>query len=544
MSSSFDPAKDLEQLLMDLVDGELSYVQQQHLAALLRDNPTLQKQYQDYLLLDALLHWEQPEPVPHSSPDSSMRPRFYRRWGWLLAGCVLLALGFALVHRWTGDSKREGSSPSTAGLDLGATEPQATGVAVLRRYVQVQWEPDSPRFGVGATIGVGPLRLKTGLVQLEFYSGATVVVEGPASLEILAADRFRIGSGKLRAIVPQSARGFTILSSAAELVDLGTEFGLEVSPSGRTQVHVFQGKVEVYKPDSQRSGDSVQSLVAGQGLQVDSEGRRVGIPANGRIFLSREEVDRRARLEEEERRRQWQKGSEQLRRDPRLLAYYSFQNRSGDGRTLSADNPAKNGLDGAIIGCEWVSGRWRGKRALEFKRPGDRVRLTIPGQYEALTFMAWVRVDALEQRFNGLFLTDGFELRAPHWQITQEGKIRLGIRNGAEPRAFQNYDTKVIFTPEELGQWKHLATVYDAAVGRMAHYVDGQCVVKKTLRGERVSLSIGNAEIGNWGTPGYGSFQRYPIRNFNGRIDEFALFQAPLSDRDIQELYRMGEPNP
>jgi hypothetical protein len=245
-----------------------------------------------------------------------------------------------------------------------------------------------------------------------------------------------------------------------------------------------------------------------------------------------------------ERRQEWQKASEQLRRDPRLIAYYSFQDRLGGGHTLIADNAPATGLDGAIIGSEWVGGWWPGKRALEFKRPGDRVRLTIPGQYESLTFMAWVRVDALEQRFNALFLTDGFELGAPHWQITREGKVRLGIGNkvSAKARDFENYDTKVIFYPEDLGQWKHLATVYDAASGYMAHYVDGQRVMSKKLQGERVSLSIGNAEIGNWGMPLHSN--RYPIRNFNGRIDEFALFKAALTDADIWQLYRKGEPNP
>ena len=78
MSSSFDAEKELKQLLMDLVDGELSYVQQQHLAALLRDDPGLQAKYREYLLLDSLLHWEEPAAMPFPSPHSS------RRW-WRLS---------------------------------------------------------------------------------------------------------------------------------------------------------------------------------------------------------------------------------------------------------------------------------------------------------------------------------------------------------------------------------------------------------------------------------------------------------------------------
>lgn len=542
MSSFFDPEKELERMLMELVDGELSYVQQQHLAALLRNNPVLQAKYRNHLLLDSLLRWEQPAAVPMPARSLPPTKRSFSRFVWIPAACVLLALGVSLAFRWL---PKEGADrlPSIAGgLDIGDAEPQASGVAVLSSSVQAQWAPEASRFGVGATLGVGPLHLKSGLVQLEFFSGATVVIEGPAEMELLARDRMRVGSGKLRAIVPQPARGFTILSASAEFVDLGTEFGLEVNPNGRTQVHVFQGKVEVYEPQLRRAGDTGQALTAGQGLQVDARGRRLDIRANGKLFLSREEVDKRAKREAGERRRQWQQASAQLRRDPRLIAYYSFQERLSGGRTLAAENSADAGLNGAIIGCEWVSGRWPGKSALEFKRPGDRVRLTIPGQFDSLTFMSWVRVDALEQRFNALFLTDGFELGAPHWQITQDGKVRLGIRNSPREKGLENYDSKVIFRPEELGQWKHLTTVYDAAGGVMAHYVNGQRVVQWELRGERVRLSIGNAEIGNWGNPM--RFLRYPIRNFNGRIDEFALFNEALSDQDIQNLYRLGEPNP
>jgi ferric-dicitrate binding protein FerR (iron transport regulator) len=283
MSSSVDPEKELERLLMDLVDGELSYVQQQHLAALLHNNPALQAKYREHLLLDSLLRWEQPAVVPIPSPDSPRRLRRFPRLVWMLAAaCMLLALGVSLVIRWLPDAEHNSLPQLTGDLDTGESEPQASGVAVLSRSVQAQWEPDTPRFGVGATLGVGPLHLKSGLVELEFFSGATVVIEGPARMELLAPDRIRVESGRLRAIVPQPARGFTIFSAAAELVDLGTEFGLEVNPNGGTQVHVFQGKVEVYEPHLRREGDLGQALTAGQALQVDALGHRLGIPANGR----------------------------------------------------------------------------------------------------------------------------------------------------------------------------------------------------------------------------------------------------------------------
>src|SRR5438067_2407186 len=96
MSTPHDAARELDQLLAALVDGELSYVQQQHLSALLRDDPALQKKYQDYLLLDALLRSEQPETAaatPARAPATGLRrvPR-WRTWvgfaGALAAGLL------------------------------------------------------------------------------------------------------------------------------------------------------------------------------------------------------------------------------------------------------------------------------------------------------------------------------------------------------------------------------------------------------------------------------------------------------------------------
>ena len=69
MSTPADGPAELDRLLSALVDGELSVAEQQHLAALLRGDPALQKRYADYMLLDALLHWEAPAaatPTPVS----------------------------------------------------------------------------------------------------------------------------------------------------------------------------------------------------------------------------------------------------------------------------------------------------------------------------------------------------------------------------------------------------------------------------------------------------------------------------------------------
>ena len=75
-------------------------------------------------------------------------------------------------------------------------------VAVLTRVVDPEWGPTELPTEVGSALPTGRLRLKSGLIQLEFYGGAVVVLEGPADFEIIAADRAFCRQGKLRARAP------------------------------------------------------------------------------------------------------------------------------------------------------------------------------------------------------------------------------------------------------------------------------------------------------------------------------------------------------
>ena len=71
--------------------------------------------------------------------------------------------------------------------------------------------------------------------------------------------------GQLAANVPEAAQGFTIDSPKAAIVDLGTEFALNVTESGKSQVHVYEGEVE-----SSLLGDDGNTLLNASLLEDDS----------------------------------------------------------------------------------------------------------------------------------------------------------------------------------------------------------------------------------------------------------------------------------
>jgi hypothetical protein len=127
---------------------------------------------------------------------------------------------------------------------MGSNAARVTGL------VKCKWPEgaNEPKFGDWLQPGY-QLRLEEGLVQLTFGSGAKVVVEGPSDFVISAPGQATLEVGKIAAVVPRSGRGYTILTPTAEVVDLGTEFGVEVDDTGSSEVHVFEGDV-VARPRS------------------------------------------------------------------------------------------------------------------------------------------------------------------------------------------------------------------------------------------------------------------------------------------------------
>ncbi len=87
--------------------------------------------------------------------------------------------------------------------------------------------------------------LTSGLAKVETPAGATVIIEGPARWGCAGPERVRLAFGALSAEAPESARGFCVETADARVIDQGTSFGVRVEPDGRSEVHVFLGRVAV-----------------------------------------------------------------------------------------------------------------------------------------------------------------------------------------------------------------------------------------------------------------------------------------------------------
>jgi ferric-dicitrate binding protein FerR (iron transport regulator) len=124
--------------------------------------------------------------------------------------------------------------------------------ATIANVVDVQWE-DGASLRRGERIAAQVIAIQSGAVRLQFDDGVEVTLQGPARYELVAPAKTRLTAGLLTATVPPGAEGFRVETPTAEVIDLGTAFGVQLDADGASHVSVFDGEVEVALPESGES---------------------------------------------------------------------------------------------------------------------------------------------------------------------------------------------------------------------------------------------------------------------------------------------------
>jgi hypothetical protein len=566
---------ELQALFSELLDGDLSEHQAQSLCEILRGAPDAQEAYQEFMSLHALLHLDFGHgqlylPPVIQSPearigeaaatqsihiDDRTKTRLWptSRHFWtrarltaifLASAACIAAVALGLLTQMRGGRGSGGDPTAESQLraisgsaeEKGFSERDIPAVAVLGQASRANWSDSRIPVTIGSQLRPGKFQLLDGLVQIEFFSGASVIIQGPAEFDLISPSRLMCQLGKIRAHVPSQAKGFTITTPMYAAVDLGTEFTVKVEQTGESQFQVLDGEVQLWDG---RHDPSVlaEQLIAGEGARSTATGELVPIAGEESGFIGGKEMLEMATAAMQERYEIWRRFSRTIRSNPNVILYYGFDGHEPWDRVLQNEKPnADKMLNGAIVGCQWTTGRWNRKKALEFKRTSDRVRLSVPGEYESLTIAAWLRVEGLERWLSSLMLTDGHEPGEVHWQMTDMGQLMLGVK--AEPERSHDYYSPSVIGPRDLGRWVHLACVYNGSDGYVSHFLDGKEVSRESVR-VKTTLRIGAAEIGNWVPK---DLLDYRIRSLNGRVDEFILFDAPLSADEIHSIYESGRP--
>ncbi|WP_315854369.1 LamG-like jellyroll fold domain-containing protein [Rubripirellula lacrimiformis] len=125
------------------------------------------------------------------------------------------------------------------------------------------------------------------------------------------------------------------------------------------------------------------------------------------------------------------------------------------------------------------------------------------------------------------------------------GQLRSRLASGRESRPGRSPKPGFLIPPifgASDRRWHHVAVTFDAMTGEAVQYFDGDEVSREDSKHHRNGrkVTFGACEIGNWGLPLEGA--PLPIRNLNGRVDEFLIYQEPLSGDEIAALYQLGVP--
>jgi len=113
-----------------------------------------------------------------------------------------------------------------------------------------------------------PVQIGQGYLEIAFDYGATVILEGPCEFACRSNGSMELNYGRSYAFVPQEASGFTIQTPSSRVVDLGTEFGVEVEPNGSSSVSVFRGQTRLIS--SLQPERPSEKLDAQQSRKVDA----------------------------------------------------------------------------------------------------------------------------------------------------------------------------------------------------------------------------------------------------------------------------------
>lgn len=417
-------------------------------------------------------------------------------------------------------------------------------VASLGYTVDAVWGQSTEVNVMGDDLEAGAYYLEKGLAQILFYNGAKAILEGPAVFELSSTSSMELTSGKVVANVNRAAAGFTVNTPSAKVLDLGTEFGVEVDLSGDSDIHVFDGEVVLYPENNGKK----YSLLKGKAKNISTSGVEKDIELDGFAFVRQAEFNSNVKAQHGDPYNRWLSYSYQLRRDPSLVAYYTFEKDDQAPDILRNIASLTEGMlagdlyssiDGKLP--TWTAGRWPQKTALNFDRSQEQV-VIVPSDPALhingpITIAAWIKCDEPDDgghvvscRLPGGMANYQFGYDAPD-ASDWAGNFQFGrmIAMGGSLWQDRIYSNRT-FAPS--AQWKFIAASHDNKEVRF--YVDGRLIEAHEFEffGESViaDMVIGADNVAS-----------DPSR-FTGDIGELAIFKRVITAEEIGEMCKAGKP--
>lgn len=256
--------------------GNATSAEREELDLLVRESAAARRLFCDYMSETAQLRWRAGDVSSELLRDLAAEQSLPAGRTWLprVAG-ILATLGFAaaflvMTMRLAIMDPARVQQGTTTAL---SSDRVSLGVATLTRIAGVRWADEGGEWPELSRLVPGDcLHFDHGEVEVVFDIGVDVVIRGPAMFEVRAIDQAFSRLGKITARVGKTGEGFVLETPAAKVVDLGTEFGVEVTATGSTDVAVFHGLVDLSVTGREQGVSKKQRLRQGEAIRVDMNG--------------------------------------------------------------------------------------------------------------------------------------------------------------------------------------------------------------------------------------------------------------------------------
>lgn len=241
------------QLVQQVIDGDLSPEEFDAFQKRLRNEPELEQLYAGY----SLLHHSLSEEFEHSSaPAAAESPpgrRGLRIGAWLAVATLMVLAAVLWWHPpWLDRSHHE-------------------NVAVASFSVDAVWAIHGSSRNLGSATGIAPdgtLKLLQGRAAITLEPSVSAVIEGPAALRFISANRLRIEYGRARFQLSGNPNGLQVSTANTLVTKPGRNFGVNAVAGGVDEVHAFEGDTSL----AATGGNQSHSLHPGSAATIGSDG--------------------------------------------------------------------------------------------------------------------------------------------------------------------------------------------------------------------------------------------------------------------------------
>ena len=382
-----------------------------------------------------------------------------------------------------------------------------------------------PRIGQELVIN-RDVELSSGRLGLRTRLGVTLLAQGPAVLRPLQNGDFELDYGKMRVRVSPEAESFAVHCPDGKITDLGTEFGVDVDPSGKLRTEVYDGRVQLALTGEGNDEKPIEFQAGWGGIAESGPPRRL---------QSYEIASRNSRIK-------WWSPSQESATSTlalRPVYYHRFDHPVGS-HAKSSVNPRlysaqlKGGARFAVAGP--LSSMEDSGRALHLRRGGfAEIPIGFAGveQTGEYTFSLWIQTSKVVDQ--SIFATSnhlGPDQRVgPQLRVRSDGTVEHHLFSpgsqwgGNPPRQVQSS-----LEPVSLDSWRHVV-VSASTAGQMMLYLDGLPIADPMQVDSRITGAYPRLLLGS------GS-QKLEFASFEGLIDELSFFTRQLTPQEVLSLYQ------